>query len=228
MRAHGIREFENIKARKKISNDPKYTEPVNRVAKRLQKVIDMPGAEWEFVVFKDSTPNAFALPGGKVGINTGLFKIVDNDTLLAAVLGHEISHATATHAYQRMAHAAVSIIGGALLYHALDREDADHPGETVVAYAIAVYLLDALPLSRRQEYESDRIGAIYMAEAGYDPRQAVELWRRLEKYHHHHGGQRAEFLRTHPHDTSRVKALEEFMPIAIERYRQTREKHPKR
>jgi len=219
MRNHGIKAFEQIKSEKLISHDPKYTKPVNRVAKRLQKVINMPGAEWEFVVFKDRSPNAFALPGGKVGVNTGLFKIVDNDALLAAVLGHEISHATAAHAQKRMTHAIAALIAGAIIYQALDHNEMDHPGEAVAAYALAVFLADSLPLSRRQEYESDRIGAVYMAQAGYDPRASVELWRRLAKYHHHHGEKRPEFLRTHPHDEARIKALQEFMPIAMAHYR---------
>ena len=219
MRAHGIREFEKIKQRRKISRDRRYTKPVSRVAKRLQRVIDMPGAEWEFVVFKDASPNAFALPGGKVGINTGLFKLANTDALLAAVLGHEISHATAAHAKQRMVHAGVSIIGGAILYQAMENNGQDHSGEALAAYLLAAYLADALPLSRRQEYESDRIGAIYMAQAGYDPRESIELWKRRSHYHDHHGGQKPEFLRTHPLDHSRIRSLRAFMPIAMTHYR---------
>lgn len=219
MRNHGIKAFEKIKAEKQISHDLKYTQPVQRVAKRLQQVISMPGAEWEFVVFKDRSPNAFALPGGKVGVNTGLFKVIDNDALLAAVLGHEISHATAAHAQKRMTHAIAALVVGAIIYQALDHNEIDHAGEAAAVYALAVFMLDSLPLSRRQEYESDRIGAIYMAQAGYDPRASVELWRRLAKYHAHQGAQRAEFLRTHPHDSARIKALEEFMPVAIAHYR---------
>ncbi|MBK1853584.1 M48 family metallopeptidase [Verrucomicrobiaceae bacterium 5K15] len=223
MRSHGVKAFEKIKAEKQVSHDPKFTEPVQRVAERLKKVIDMPDADWEFVVFKDRSANAFALPGGKVGINTGLFKVVDSDELLAAVLGHEISHATAGHAQKRMTHAIVAIIAGAIIYQAMDHNEIDHAGEATAAYALALYLLDALPLSRRQEYESDRIGAIYMAKAGYDPRAAVKLWRKLDEYHRLQGEPRPEFLRTHPHDAARINALEAFIPTAMQYYR----KHPK-
>jgi len=219
MRSHGSRAFEKIKQRRKVSHDPKYTQPVARVAKRLQHVIDMPGAEWEFVVFKDASPNAFALPGGKVGINTGLFAITDNDALLAAVLGHEIAHATAAHAYQRMTHASAALIGGVFLYYAMDNNDVDHPSQALIAYTLATYLLDALPLSRRQEYESDRIGAIYMARAGYDPRQSLELWKRLSRYHDRHGAKKPAFLRTHPRDDARIRSLREFMPVALKHYK---------
>ncbi len=217
MRSHGISEFKKIKQRLQISHDPKYTRPIARVAKRLKKVINMPEAEWEFVVFKDASPNAFALPGGKVGINTGLFAIADTDALLAAVLGHEISHATAAHAYQRMLHATATLLGGALLYHALEQNDIDQPEQKLAAYMLVTYLLETLPLSRKQEYESDRIGTIYMAQAGYDPRQSIELWRRLS--HHHDTTQKPEFLRTHPEDKKRIHSLRAFMPIAMKHYR---------
>ena len=109
MRSHGVRQFEKMKRKKVISTDPRYTEPVARVAERLKQVIILPNAEWEFVVFEDLSPNAFALPGGKVGVNTGLFQIIGDDhqadAILAAILGHEISHITAAHAQQRILHA---------------------------------------------------------------------------------------------------------------------------
>jgi len=222
MRHHGVREFENIKKTRQISHDPRYTKPVQRVAKRLQKVIEMPGAEWEFVIFKDNSPNAFALPGGKVGVNTGLFRIIgddkNSDAILAAVLGHEISHATANHAEQRMFRSIGITLACAILWTSLDHNGADHPHHGVAAFAATSYIADSLPFSRKQEYESDRIGAVYMAKAGYDPRKSIDLWRRLSSYHHFHGSKKFEFFRTHPHDHARIRALEEFMPIAMKFY----------
>lgn len=216
---HADWQFNRIKKKKKISHDPRFTEPVERVAKRLKKVIDMPDAEWEFVIFKDNSPNAFALSGGKVGINTGLFKIAHNDALLAAVLGHEISHATSNHPQQRMARALGTLVIGAVLWSVLDHNDVENSGSALVTYALASYFIDSLPLARRQEYESDRIGAIYMAQAGYDPREAVELWRKLDQHHRKKSKkQRPEYFRTHPLDAARIKALEEFMPIALKYY----------
>lgn len=232
MRHHGIREFNQLKQTKTISTDPRYTRPVARVATRLQKVIHLPGAKWEFVVFKDNSPNAFALPGGKVGVNTGLFHILGNgknrDALLAAVLGHEISHVTANHAEHRMYRGIGLAVLGSLLWYSLDHNDVDHPHYSVAAFTAACYFVDSLPFSRKQEYESDRIGAIYMAKAGYDPRESIELWRRLRSYHTHHGGQKPEFLRTHPHDNSRILALERYMPVALKYYRPLRNKSSQR
>ena len=222
MRSHGISQFEKMKRKKTISTDPRYIDPVERVAKRLKEVIIMPNAEWEFVVFEDHSPNAFALPGGKVGVNTGIFRIVgedeNSDAILAAVLGHEISHTAAAHAEQRLYRAMTLIFLGNLLWYSLDYNDINHPEYALAAYALAGYMADALPFSRKQEYESDKIGAVYMAKAGYDPRAAIELWRRLRNYHNLHGGQKPEFLRTHPQDDSRIEALERFMPVALRYY----------
>lgn len=218
--SHGEWQFEQIKKHKAISHDPRYTAPVERVANRLKKVIEMPDADWEFVVFKDNSPNAFALSGGKVGINTGLFKIADNDALLAAVLGHEISHAAINHSEQRMYRAIGTVALGAILWAVLDHNEVDDPGYAVAGFALASYLADSLPLARQQEYESDKIGAIYMAKAGYDPRQAVVLWRKLDEYHRNQEKRhKPEWLRTHPLDRSRIMALEDFMPLAMKYYR---------
>ncbi|MCP5538053.1 MAG: M48 family metallopeptidase [Akkermansiaceae bacterium] len=222
MRNHGFSEFEKIKRTRAISQDPRHIQAVARVANRLKKVIEMPDAEWEFVIFKDNSPNAFALPGGKVGINTGLFQLIGHgpqgDALLAAVLGHEISHATANHAQQRMYRGVALGVLASILWCSLEHNDVDHPQYTVAAFATAYYLVDSLPFSRKQEYESDKIGAVYMAKAGYDPRVSIELWRRLLSYHTRRGGQKPEFLRTHPLDNARIRALEVFMPTALRYY----------
>lgn len=222
MRSHGSRQFEKMKRNKTICNNPRFTDPVSRVADRLKEVIIIPHAEWEFVVFEDPSPNAFALPGGKVGVNTGIFQIVghddDSDAILAAVLGHEISHTAAAHAQQRIYNAIALIMAGHLLWYAMDSNDIDNPEYALAGYALAGYLSQALPFSRKQEYESDKMGAVYMAKAGYDPWASVELWKRLRDYHHINGGQHPEFLRTHPHDDSRIEALEDFMPVALRFY----------
>ena len=224
MRSNGIHQFEHLKRTKKITTDPRYTDRVNRVATRLRKVIDLPGAEWEFVVFKDNSANAFCLPGGKVGINTGVFQITGNDdALLAAVLGHEISHATANHAGQRMYRVFLHLITGAFIWHAMEENGVDHANETIATYAMAAYVFDNLALSRRQEYESDKMGAIFMAKAGYDPRKSVLLWKLLKSHHFTHGNQKPEFLRTHPHDATRIKELEKFMPVAMRVYRASKQ-----
>ena len=228
LRSHGEREFKHLKRTRSISTDPRYTEPVQRVSSRLRKVIQLPDAEWEFVVFKDNSPNAFCLPGGKVGINTGIFRITgDDDALLAAVLGHEISHSTANHAEQRMLRALIHIATGALIWHTLEKNNSDYTTEALVAYAAGAYVFDNLALTRRQEHESDKMGAIFMAKAGYDPRKSILLWKLLNSHHVNHNNRKPEFLRTHPHDKTRITALENFMPVALRHYRKSGKTTPK-
>ncbi|MGJ8677600.1 MAG: M48 family metallopeptidase [Akkermansiaceae bacterium] len=225
MRSYGVKAFGKYKKTKAISQEKQYTDSVERVAERLKKVINLPDANWEFVVFKDKSPNAFALPGGKVGVHTGLFDLIKDkdhrrsDALLAAVMGHEISHATSKHAEFRMYRgwALAAITAG--IWYGMDQNDEDHAGGSAAAFAVGAYLLDSLPLSRWQEYESDRIGAVYMAKAGYDPRESLELWRRLERIHSLSPAPKAAFLRTHPPDRARIERLEEFMPVALKFYR---------
>lgn len=223
IRAHGESEFAHMKKTKKTTRDPVYTDRVRRVATRLCSVINMPDADWEFVIFKDHSPNAFCLAGGKVGINTGLFRVIgDDDALLAAVLGHEISHATSNHAEHRMYRALALAIGAAIIWQATEKNGTSDAAQAVAAYTLAAYLLDNLPSSRKQEHESDKIGAIFMAKAGYNPNKSVELWRLLHAYHKKHGGRKPEFLRTHPLDEKRIKALEAFMPVAMRHFRDSK------
>jgi predicted Zn-dependent protease len=229
MQDYGTRQFNYLKNTKKISSDPSLNKRVIRVASKLQAVIDLPEAKWEFVVFEDNSLNAFCLPGGKVGINTGLFRIIgDDDALLAAALGHEISHATANHAQQRIHRMLRVIISSAIIWRVLDHNDIDNTGEIISAFSLGGYVFNTLPFYRMQEYESDKMGAIFMAKAGYDPRKSILLWKLLKSRHFYDGDQKPEFLRTHPHDIKRIKALEYFMPIAMQHYYEAKKSDPKR
>ena len=227
MRAYGERSFEKLKKTKEISKDTRHHKQLDRVATQLKKVINMPDADWDFVIFKNPSANAFALPGGKVGVHAGLFELINDensersDALLAAVLGHEISHATSKHAEYRMYRGLALFAIGSALWYGLDQHSDSHDEHAATGFAaftLATYLMDSLPLSRWQEYESDRIGAVYMAKAGYDPREAINLWRRLEYYHSLSGKSKPNFLRTHPPDDARIKKLQNFMPVALKFY----------
>ena len=175
----------------------------------------VPNAEWEFVVFEDSTPNAFALPGGKVGIHTGLFQITKDDAGLAAVIGHEVAHVVARHSGERLSQNAVAgaVVAGA--GYALNREGRDGAFPTAALGAGA--LLATRSFSRNQELEADRMGAIFMARAGYDPRQSVDLWRRFGAWRNANsqGGSTPQFLSTHPLDEKRIENLQQYMPEAV-------------
>lgn len=220
--AKGAEQFEVMKQKKKLSTNSAHKAQVNRVAARLKRVIDIPNAQWEFVVFEDKTPNAFALPGGKVGVHSGLFQITRNDAGLAAVLGHEIAHVVLNHSQQRVNQATGLALGTIVLDQVLKSKGVERGGRATAATGVAAAgsLGVILPYSRRAELDADKLGAIYMARAGYNPEEAVALWRRFAAWRQKEKkGEAPEFLRTHPLDSNRIRALQEFLPVAQREYR---------
>lgn len=216
----GVAQFEAMKKKKRISTNSTYNAQMQRVASRLKQTINMPGARWEFVVFEDPTPNAFALPGGKVGVHTGLFPITKTDGGLAAVLGHEIAHVTRNHAGSRKTQATGLALGGLVLDQIAKRGGASNTGRATLGtlYGAGATVGLALPHSRKAELEADKVGTIYMAKAGYNPEEAVAMWQRFADYNRAKGSSTPEFLRTHPLDTTRINALRAFLPTAMREY----------
>lgn len=208
----GASAYQKIRAEKRISNDRRFTQPVQQVGRRLAAVTDSPGSRWEFTVFEDSSANAFALPGGKIGVNTGLFQVAQTEAQLAAVIAHEMAHVLARHPSERVSR-QVAVQSGLALAGAASGTGAQY--SDLLAQAATLGLV--LPFSRQQESEADRIGLIYMARAGYDPRAAIEVWQNFEA----HGGARPpEFLSTHPSPGNRIERLRSYMPEAMAAYRQ--------
>lgn len=222
-KALGLTAFEKYKQDKKISRDPNYNRQVQNVAARLTKVITMPDAEWEFVVFDDDTPNAFALPGGKVGVHTGLFQITQNEAALAAVIGHEIAHVKAGHSGERMSQQIAAAGIGLGLGAILNRNE--EMSDTKKAVILGSYGLGAtgtvLKFSREHELEADQLGALYMARAGYDPRESIGLWERFSKFKG--SGGVPQFMSTHPSDSTRIARLEAYMATVVPIYEQNRQ-----
>lgn len=209
----GLQAYQQILAKSKVSKDARLNERVQTVGRRIAAVSGHPEFDWQFTLLENDQPNAFALPGGKVGVNTGLFKVAKNDAQLAAVIGHEVAHAIARHGAERMSHGVLAETGLAVL--GATTNEASHVQLAAAAATLGVIL----PYSRTQESEADHIGLLYMAEAGYDPRQAVELWRNFERL----GGNRPpEFLSTHPGQKTRIKRLQVLMPEALELYERRR------
>ena len=202
----GLQAYQQILAKSKVFKDGRLNERVQTIGRRIAAVSGHPEFDWEFTLFENDQPNAFALPGGKVGVNTGLFNVAENDAQLAAVIGHEVAHAIARHGAERMSQGVLAETGLAVLGATTNK------ASTVQLAAAAATLGVILPYSRTQESEADHIGLLYMAEAGYDPREAVELWRNFERL----GGRRPpEFLSTHPGQKTRIKRLQAMMPEAL-------------
>jgi len=216
----GFSAFQQVKKETPASRDPAITAMVQRVGRRIAAVAELPGAQWEFVVFDSKEANAFCLPGGKVGIYTGILPITKDEAGLATVIGHEIAHAVARHGAERMSEGLLLQTGGGLLGAGLANSDPRTRVLVLTAYGLGAKVGRELPHSRAQESEADRIGLIYMARAGYDPEAAVAFWQRFGDHNRQQGGAGTpEFLRTHPLDTVRVQQLQQWMPEAKANYR---------
>lgn len=219
----GLSEFEKIKQSTPVSRDAELNAMVQRVGQRIAAVAPLPNARWEFVVFDEAkTANAFCLPGGKVGIYTGILPITKDEAGLATVMGHEVAHAVARHGAERMTQGLLSQLGGQVLGTALQSSAEKTRNLWLGLYGATSQVGWTLPHSRQQESEADHLGIIYMARAGYDPRNAVEFWKRFAAYNEQHGGRGWEFLSTHPLDERRIADLEALMPQALSEYNAAR------
>lgn len=219
----GMSEFEKVKQTTPINRDPQINDLVQRVGRKIAAAAneDLPNAQWEFVVFDSDQPNAFCLPGGKVGIFTAILPITKDEAGLATVIGHEVAHAAARHGAERMSQALAAQTGGQLLGVALSTADPRVQSLVSLAYPIGTQLGVLLPYGRKQESEADRIGLTYMARAGYDPEAAIGFWQRFSSYNEGKGRKGGPaFLRTHPVDEVRIRQIQEWLPEAKAGYRQ--------
>jgi len=208
-----------LKKDQPISKNAAATALVQKVGKRIAAVAPLPNAQWEFVVFESKEANAFCLPGGKVGVYTGLLPITRDEAGLATVIGHEVAHAVAHHGAERMSQEMLRQTGGELLASSLSNSDPRVQALTSIAYGLGTQVGAILPYSRLHESEADDMGLTYMARAGYDPEAAVGFWQRFAEYNKQSGGgSTLKWLRTHPVDETRIRQLQELMPRAKAEY----------
>lgn len=223
----GLTEFQKMKKSTPVLNNAVTNNLVRSVGMRIAAVANLPGAQWEFVVFDDlKTVNAFCLPGGKVGVYTGILPLTKDEDGLATVIGHEVSHAVARHGGERISEGLLAQLGGTILSEALKSKPEQTRELTQLAYGLTTTVGVLLPHSRAQELEADHIGLLYMARAGYDPRQAIEFWKRMAQHSAQQGGGGISFLRTHPMDSDRIRQLETLLPKAMIEYENSRERRP--
>ncbi len=215
----GLTAWDEICKKTPVSNNKNYNNALLRVGQALIKVVDKPSFKWEFKVFKDKTPNAFCLPGGKVAVHTGLFEYTANDAELAAVVGHEIGHAIARHGGERMSQAQLQNIGQQLVRASVSSEQ---QGSVLLAYGALANVGFVLPYSRTHEYEADKLGMIFLAKAGYHPNGALSFWSKFSKLSKISSMQ--EFLSTHPMGSKRLRKIEDFYPTAMKYYNMSEKK----
>lgn len=176
------------------------------------------GYHWEFNLIDDPSANAWAMAGGKVAVYTGILDIAQGENGIATIMGHEIAHAVAKHGNERMSQGLLSQLGGAALATALSQQPAMTRDLLMAAYGAGTQVGIMLPYSRLHETEADRLGLIFMAMAGYDPRQAVDFWSRMGKKGRE--GSPPEFLSTHPAHATRIARIKAYLPTAITYYNQ--------
>jgi predicted Zn-dependent protease len=205
---------------KKVTSGPDY-DRVQRVADRIEDASErlhakaVRGFEWQWtVVNDDNMVNAWALPGGKSAVYTGMLRMAKSDDELAVVMGHEASHAIARHAGERIS--SNMVIQGALQGTSIALGDMSPAAQqaTMAALGLGSNVGVLLPWSRMQESEADELGLLIAADAGYDPRTSIDLWTRMASQ----SGAPPEFLSTHPSENTRIKRLQKMMPKAMKLY----------
>ena len=206
-------QFQQMRAQMPVSTSARDKAYVRCVSSAIIKQLEEPYAsyEWDIEVFEDDNINAFAMPGGKIGVYTGIFRVATNQDELAAVIGHEIAHVTEEHSLERANREIVTkgaaVFGSEVL-------DASTGMETTDVMVMGAELGLLRPYGRSQESESDLVGLKYMAAAGFDPRASINLWTNMAKAS---SGEPPEWLSTHPSGDSRIgdlaSELSEVLPL---------------
>lgn len=209
----GAASYQKIKQETPIERSRSINNYVACVSNSITQIV---GGSWEVTVFAQDQANAFALPGGKIGVYTGLLNVANGQAQLATVVGHEVAHVLADHGNSRVStqfatqtavQLASSVAGGGV------------GGQlAMAALGAGAQVGVLLPFSRGQEGEADILGLNLMARAGFDPRQSVALWQNMQRQ----GGSQSSFLSTHPSEGDRIKALQQHMPEALQIYNQAR------
>ena len=212
--ALGLQSYKQILSQSQVIPRGETVDMVTRIGKRLAKAaadVD-PGFNWDFNVIESDQANAFALPGGKVAIYTGILPVTQNEDGLSAVMGHEIAHALASHGAERISHQKLVQFGTMAAGLALGDMDAGTQYMVMGALGVGAKFGILLPFSRDHESEADYMGLIFSARACFDPREAPKLWERMGKISK---GAPKEFMSTHPSHETRIRQFQEWMPEAL-------------
>lgn len=221
MDALGVAAFADLKKEGKVSADTGTNQYVRCVAKAILAVVPQGGAapkdgKWEILVFQDPTPNAFALPGGKIGVHTGMLSVATTAGQLAAVIGHEVGHVLLRHGNERLSQSMVAqsvMQAGAV---ALDQMTPQYRDVVVGGLGVGAQYGVLLPFSRKHENEADVVGQRFMAQAGFNPAEAVKLWEKMAALSK--GQESPQWMSTHPANETRIESLEANLSETRELY----------
>jgi predicted Zn-dependent protease len=220
-----LQEYDSYIKTAKKSTDKTATALVTKVGQKIADAVGqyftatgqeqlISGYQWEFNLIDDPQVNAFCLPGGKIVVYTGILPYTQNETGLAVVLGHEVGHAIAKHANERMSQQMALDYGGAAVGALLGKGSAAVQTIGSTVYGLGAQVGVMLPFNRKQELEADHLGLVLMAIAGYDPNAAIPFWERMSQQ----GGSNMELLSTHPSDANRIAEIKKEIPEAMEYY----------
>ena len=229
MMSMSYQQYDQFMEEHKLSDDRQKAEMVKRVGRRIQNAVEdyfsergmedrLKDYRWEFNLIESDEVNAWAMPGGKVVIYTGLLPVARDETGLAVVMGHEIAHAVAKHGDERLSQVLITQMGGMALSEALEKAPEDTRNLWLAVYGVGAQVGVLLPYSRTHESEADHMGLILMAMAGYDPRVSVDFWKRM--LDNNKGAAPPEFLSTHPAGETRIKNMKKLIPEAMKYYKQ--------
>lgn len=204
--------YQDVLAKSKIDKDPRLNAMLQRVGRKIAAQAAQKDFKWEFTLIESKQVNAWCMPGGKVAFYTGILPYLKNEAGMAAVMGHEVAHAVMRHSGQRLTQQLG--INGALAVLSVGLANSQNRDMTLAALGAGATVGVMLPFSRGHESEADVVGLKYMAEAGYDPQEAVRFWERFKSA----GGSTPEFLSTHPAGDHRIRDLKAKMADARRRY----------
>jgi predicted Zn-dependent protease len=205
----GRQAFTNLKEETPLETRSSTNRYVQCVSDAITREV---GGSWEIVVFRDDSANAFALPGGKIGVHTGMLEVAENQHQLAAVIGHEIAHVKARHANERVSQSLL-VEQGVNLVGAIAQTNSGAGQSLMGMLGVGAQYGILMPFSRTQEREADIYGLDLMARAGFDPRESVQLWKNMAKANRK---QPPEFLSTHPAHSTRINDLVAQLPHALQ------------
>jgi predicted Zn-dependent protease len=213
----GAASFDDMKKQTPISTDKATINFVHCVANAVTKNVSksVHKGDWEVVVFDSPQVNAFALPGGKIGVYTGILKVTENQEQLGAIIGHEVGHVIEHHSNERLSANKIQNMGMSAATLAVGMADVENKGLWMAGLGVGLQYGVIMPYGRAHESEADIVGQDLMARSGFEPSASIKLWQNMAKLSKNSP---AEFMSTHPSNETRIKQLEQHLPVSLKYY----------